>query len=70
MASHNLQKEANEAALNIPDIPNRAAQGISYYTPAQDPPAGTALDQEKAPKLFKPLTIRGLTLQNRIFVSP
>lgn len=45
-----------------------------YFTPAQDIPAGTAADPQpdgKAiPKLFQPLKLRGLTLQNRIMVSP
>lgn len=45
---------------------------VSYYTPLQSPPAGTALarDGKPIPKLFKPLQIRGLTLQNRIMLSP
>lgn len=47
---------------------NFAAKGISYYTPAQDPPAGTQL--EGSTKLFTPLTIRGLTLPNRLFLAP
>jgi hypothetical protein len=50
---------------------NKPAKGISYYTPAQDPPSGTLLDVEegkKEPKLFTPLKIRGLELQNRIMV--
>ncbi|KAF2092014.1 NADH-dependent flavin oxidoreductase-like protein [Saccharata proteae CBS 121410] len=53
---------------------NKAAPGISYFTPAQDPPAGTAFDPQDdgkpIPKLFQPLTIRGVTFQNRIFLSP
>jgi len=41
----------------------------------QDPPAGTALLGENKkpgdiPKLFHPLKLRGLTLQNRIMLSP
>jgi 2,4-dienoyl-CoA reductase-like NADH-dependent reductase (Old Yellow Enzyme family) len=47
---------------------------ISYYTPQQIPPAGSAIDPQpdgrEIPKLFQPLKLRGLTLQNRIFVSP
>ncbi|KAF2734410.1 FMN-linked oxidoreductase [Polyplosphaeria fusca] len=47
---------------------------ISYFTPKQDPPAGTALTMkdgsEKFPKLFTPLKLRGLTMQNRIALSP
>ncbi|KAE8145933.1 hypothetical protein BDV25DRAFT_163503 [Aspergillus avenaceus] len=53
-------------ALQI--IDNIAAKGISYYTPAQDPPAGTLL--EGAVKLFSPITIRGMTLPNRLFLAP
>lgn len=47
---------------------------ISYFTPAQIPPSGTASDPqpggEAIPKLFKPLKIRGTTFQNRIMLSP
>ncbi|EXJ64185.1 oxidoreductase [Cladophialophora yegresii CBS 114405] len=57
-----------------PLIVNRGAPGISYYTPAQIPPSGTAKDPQSdgspIPKLFQPLKIRGTTFQNRIFVSP
>ena len=56
-----------------PSIPNPAAKGISYYTPAQIPAAGTAIDPQpeckSIPKLFQPLKIRGVEFQNRIFVS-
>ncbi|KUJ12348.1 FMN-linked oxidoreductase, partial [Mollisia scopiformis] len=55
-------------------LPNKAAPGISYFTPAQTPPSGTALSPQPSgapiPKLFAPLKIRDLTLQNRIFLSP
>jgi hypothetical protein len=55
------------------DFENTPAKGISYFTPAQDPPAGTAAspqsDGAAIPKLFQPLTIRGVTFQNRIGVS-
>jgi 2,4-dienoyl-CoA reductase-like NADH-dependent reductase (Old Yellow Enzyme family) len=55
-------------------IVNEPAKGISYFTPAQIPPAGSAKnpqsDGSPIPKLFQPLTIRGTTFQNRIFVSP
>ncbi|KAI1793241.1 FMN-linked oxidoreductase [Ganoderma leucocontextum] len=55
-----------------PNIPNPPAPGISYYTPAQYPPSGTAVedDQEKVPTLFKPIKIRGVEFHNRIWVSP
>ena len=53
-----------------PDIPNPNAPGKrSYYTPAQDPPAGTALS-ENPPSLFAPLQIRDLRLHSRIMLSP
>ena len=55
-----------------PNIVNEPAEGISYFTPAQVPPAGTALDPQPngapIPKLFQPLKLRGVTLQNRIMV--
>ncbi|KAH6918103.1 NADPH dehydrogenase [Coprinopsis sp. MPI-PUGE-AT-0042] len=54
--------------LNVP------AKGTPYFTPAQDPPAGTAFDPQPSgahiPKIFSPLKIRGVTFQNRIWVSP
>lgn len=49
-------------------IDNVAAKAISYYTPAQDPPAGTQL--EGSTKVFSPITIRGVTFPNRLFLSP
>jgi len=69
MAQHNITHELEEESHNV----NRAAKGISYFTPAQIHPAGTALvleDQKTIAKLFKPLKLRGLTLQNRIMLSP
>ncbi|KIW78468.1 hypothetical protein Z517_08304 [Fonsecaea pedrosoi CBS 271.37] len=57
-----------------PLIINKGTPGISYFTPAQSPPSGTAKDPQSdgsaIPKLFQPLTIRGVTFQNRIFLSP
>lgn len=49
-------------------IDNAAAEGISYYTPAQEPPAGTQV--EGSTKLFSPITIRGVTFPNRLFLAP
>ncbi|KAH8884535.1 NADH:flavin oxidoreductase/NADH oxidase-like protein [Thozetella sp. PMI_491] len=48
------------------------ADGVPFYTPAQNPPAGTALakDGAQVPTLFTPLKLRSLTLQNRFAVSP
>ncbi|KAF9459665.1 hypothetical protein BDZ94DRAFT_1267726 [Collybia nuda] len=55
-------------------VPNTAAAGVSFYTPAQNPPAGTALNPQPSgrpiPKLFQPLKIRGVEFHNRIFVAP
>ncbi|KDR79920.1 hypothetical protein GALMADRAFT_62372 [Galerina marginata CBS 339.88] len=54
--------------LNVP------AQGIPYFTPAQTPPAGTAVDPQpngkEIPTVFKPIRIRGVEFQNRIWLSP
>lgn len=55
-------------------LANKAAPGVSYYTPLQDPPAGTAIGMkdgsDKIPKLFTPLKLRGVEFQNRIGLSP
>ena len=66
---HNIHgKTGHEDHLvNVP------ASNVSYFTPAQDPPAGTAIveeGQKTIPKLFRPLKLRGITLQNRIMLSP
>ncbi|KUI55604.1 hypothetical protein VP1G_02897 [Cytospora mali] len=57
-----------------PSLHNKPATGVPFFTPAQDPPSGTALDPQpngaSIPKLFTPLKIRGVTFQNRIFLSP
>lgn len=56
-----------------PDIFNLPAKDTAYFTPAQNPVAGTALipqpDGSVIPKLFTPITIRSVTFQNRIFVG-
>ncbi|KAJ5909473.1 Aldolase-type TIM barrel [Penicillium tannophilum] len=60
--------------MTWPDVPVKPAEGISYFTPAQEPAAGTArnpqTDGKAIPKLFQPLTIRGMTFQNRLGVAP
>jgi hypothetical protein len=43
---------------------------VSFYTPIQEPPAGTAWDKQAEGSLFSPLKINAMTLQNRIIVSP
>ncbi|KAI0366918.1 FMN-linked oxidoreductase [Pilatotrama ljubarskyi] len=53
------------------NIFNPPAPGVPYYTPAQYPPAGTAVeDGSPLPTLFKPIKIRGVEFHNRIWVSP
>lgn len=49
---------------------NTAAPGVPFYTPAQNPPAGTALNKDSAPTLFQPIKIRSLELHNRVVVAP
>ncbi|KAK6540610.1 hypothetical protein TWF694_008005 [Orbilia ellipsospora] len=52
-------------------IRNVGAEGVSYFTPAQNPPAASAIENgQPIPKLFRPLTIRGVSFQNRIWMSP
>ncbi|KZL84250.1 nadh:flavin oxidoreductase nadh oxidase [Colletotrichum incanum] len=66
---HNIQEKPDTPDGNV----NEPAPGIPYFTPKQDPPAGTALlpeGQKDVPKLFRPLKLRGLVLQNRIALSP
>ncbi|CZT09183.1 related to flavin oxidoreductase [Rhynchosporium graminicola] len=62
-----MHKQANPLE-NVP------AENITYFTPRQIIPAGTAIvhsdSKSPKPKVFQPLQLRGLTLQNRIIVSP
>jgi len=70
-AHHNVSG-AGAKDIGRETISNDAAPGVSYYTPAQVPPAGFAADPQpngrSPPKLFQPLKIRGVTFQNRIMV--
>ncbi|KAJ5576901.1 hypothetical protein N7535_003827 [Penicillium sp. DV-2018c] len=60
--------------MHLPDVDVAPAEGISYFTPAQTPPAGTAANPQSSGKailkLFQPLVIRGVTFQNRIGLAP
>ncbi|RDX48440.1 FMN-linked oxidoreductase [Lentinus brumalis] len=53
---------------------NAPASNVPYFVPRQYPPAGTAFDPQPhgnpVPTLFKPLKIRGVEFQNRIFLAP
>ncbi|KIK59189.1 hypothetical protein GYMLUDRAFT_44943 [Collybiopsis luxurians FD-317 M1] len=57
-----------------PNYFNRPAPGVPFFTPAQNPASGTALDPQpdgkSIPKLFTPIKIRDVTFQNRIFLAP
>lgn len=74
MPDHHNIVESKQQDFTHQNIENEATKGISYYTPAQQPPAGTASDPQPdgshPPKLFQPLKLRGLTLQNRLMVQP
>ncbi|KAF5019124.1 hypothetical protein F66182_8893 [Fusarium sp. NRRL 66182] len=48
---------------------NKAAKDVSFYTPSQEPPAGTAKN-EKHPSLFSSIHIGPMKIHNRIVVSP
>ncbi|KXT08809.1 hypothetical protein AC579_8273 [Pseudocercospora musae] len=67
---HNISEKP---AFTADHHKNLASPAVPYFTPLQDPPAGTALlvdGQKDVPKLFRPLKLRGLTFQNRIMLSP
>ncbi|CAG7924874.1 unnamed protein product [Penicillium olsonii] len=59
---------------NWPDVHIKAAPGVPFHTPAQSPPAGTARNPQTSgkpiPKLFQPLTVRGMSFQNRLGLAP
>lgn len=72
MPVHHNVLECEDQDFTDQSIENEGAKGISYYTPAQHPPSGTASDPQpdgsRPPKLFQPLKLKGITLQNRIMV--
>ncbi|TRM69890.1 hypothetical protein BD626DRAFT_475677 [Schizophyllum amplum] len=51
---------------------NTAVPDSYEYFPLNEPPIGTfqAKDEITRPKLFEPITLKGVTFKNRIFVSP
>ncbi|KAL4741036.1 hypothetical protein BDV11DRAFT_80131 [Aspergillus similis] len=46
------------------------APGITYFTPAANPGAALNPTAKETPTLFRPLTIRSVTLKNRVIVAP
>ncbi|TCD69519.1 hypothetical protein EIP91_007449 [Steccherinum ochraceum] len=56
--------------VDTPRVPG--APNAPYFIPDQPVAAGTAVANQSKPipELFKPITIRGVTFHNRIFVSP
>ncbi|KAF5365988.1 hypothetical protein D9758_006653 [Tetrapyrgos nigripes] len=57
--------------MSTPIVINKPAPGVPFFSPAQNPPSGTAVEgQPNTAKLFTPIKIRGLEFQNRIFVPP
>lgn len=67
-------RRRSTTGMSKPTIINEREPNAPFFTPAQIPPSGTAVDPQPSgnpiPKLFQPLTIKGVTFQNRIFVSP
>ncbi|KAF8954753.1 NADPH dehydrogenase [Flammula alnicola] len=59
---------------SVPSNLNVGAPRAPYFTPIQEPPAGTAIDPQPGgkpiPKLFQPIRIRGVEFPNRIWLSP
>ncbi|CDO75518.1 hypothetical protein BN946_scf184935.g54 [Trametes cinnabarina] len=55
---------------------NKRVPGVDQFLPLNEPTIGTAYSKDlypqnaDLPELFKPLTLRGTTFNNRIFVSP
>jgi hypothetical protein len=60
--------------LSLDSQPLTTTLQTPYFTPLQRIPAGTAIthqgDAKPLPRLFQPMQLRGLTLPNRIFLSP
>ena len=66
---HNIHHQPATESHNV----NKPAAGVPYFTPAQDPPAGTAMieeGQKSVPKLFRPIQLRGMMMANRLMLSP
>ncbi|CAG1963974.1 unnamed protein product [Fusarium graminearum] len=53
-------------------VQNVAAKGVQYFNPEQLPAPGLGINgpNNTLPKVFTPIKIRGMTMPNRIWVSP
>ncbi|ENH64064.1 Putative NADPH dehydrogenase C23G7.10c [Fusarium oxysporum f. sp. cubense race 1] len=60
-------KDANKEIVQ-----NIRAKGVEYFNPEQLPAPGLGLSgpNDSLPKIFTPIQIRGITMPNRIWVSP
>lgn len=67
MPCHHNVLESEDQHFVDQSLHNKPAPNVSFYTPNQDVPAGTA-ESPAPPKLFQSLTLREVTLQNRIMV--
>lgn len=60
--------------FNLTEYQGLTLNDQSFYTPKQNVTAGTATDPQPSgkaiPKLFQPIKLRNIELQNRIIVSP
>ena len=58
--------------MSFKQLYNAPAPNTRYFTPAQHPASGTAVDPQPegkpVPTLFQPLKIRGLEFHNRLWV--
>ncbi|KAF3769556.1 FMN-linked oxidoreductase [Cryphonectria parasitica EP155] len=66
---------STKQSIVVPVTKPIPAEGVPFFTPAQEPVSGTAVNPQPdgttpIPKLFTPLQIRGVTFQNRIFLAP
>ncbi|OTA63671.1 FMN-linked oxidoreductase [Hypoxylon sp. EC38] len=61
---------AGEPCSTEKNLINYGAPNVPFYTPIQDPPAGTCWDLQREGSLFSPLKINEMVIHNRIIVSP
>lgn len=63
-----IRKKKN---MSHPSSYNAPVPGLPYFSPKHAHSPGTPFEpKDSDPTLFKPLTIRGITLKNRIIVAP